>query len=443
MKTPSRSKSPSRKGPALWIYATLAAAFLFRLGFGLCSEIWFIDQQQIYLIGLKFFTTGLWPYFGPDVAYHIQLPGALQGLVVGLPLFLCPIPEAPYIFLNLISFAGLCLFAWYCGKRLPKFPRWIIWTWLLTAPWTLNWSTNIDNLSYVLFGSCLFFIGFLEATPSLSLKLIPSSLANFLMGFGLLWNVQFHMSYVILVPFVMVSVYSQARLGKTRSIAGLFPFVLGTLTPGIFLVLTFLKYGFRGGSGGAGDAVAFNPENILSLFTILARFLSLASCEIPRFIGAHTDERFAYLSAHPWTAPFAVAAAALGILQAVALLFAWFRKKHPQKDWPAVKKLTLLTFLLIYGSFLFAIKAPAAHTFYLTLPIAMLYGFYAFIPWVSRKWFLNIAKALLVCNIVFHLGLAASNFQAKSLYKDRGIFVKAIEEKNYHLLGERRADTLY
>jgi hypothetical protein len=87
----------------------LMLAFLFRLAFGLCSEIWFIDQQQIYLIGLKYYATGLWPYFGPDVAVNIQLPGALQGLAVGLPLRFLPIPEAPYIFLNLLSFTGLCL----------------------------------------------------------------------------------------------------------------------------------------------------------------------------------------------------------------------------------------------------------------------------------------------------------------------------------------------
>jgi len=85
-------------------YSLLSISFLFRLAFGLCSEIWFIDQQQIYLIGLKYDTTGLWPYFGPDVGTNIQLPGALQGLVVGLPLRIWPIPESPYILLNLLSF---------------------------------------------------------------------------------------------------------------------------------------------------------------------------------------------------------------------------------------------------------------------------------------------------------------------------------------------------
>src|SRR5215470_12523802 len=94
----------------------LAAAFLFRLAFGLTSAFWRDDEKQIYLIGLKFFATRAWPYFGPDVAPHVQIPGALQGLLVGLPLFLLPIPEAPFLLLNLISFAGLCLFGWYCCR---------------------------------------------------------------------------------------------------------------------------------------------------------------------------------------------------------------------------------------------------------------------------------------------------------------------------------------
>jgi predicted membrane-bound mannosyltransferase len=61
----------------------LAVAFLFRLGFGVCSEFWNADEKQVYLIGLKYYTTGAWPYFGPDVASAIQIPGALQGLTAG------------------------------------------------------------------------------------------------------------------------------------------------------------------------------------------------------------------------------------------------------------------------------------------------------------------------------------------------------------------------
>jgi hypothetical protein len=418
----------------------LTLAFLFRLAFGLCSEIWFIDQQQIYLIGLKYYTTGLWPYFGPDVAGGIQLPGALQGLVVGLPLRLCPHPESPYIFLNLLSFVGLCLLAWYSSRRLPQFPRWIIWTWLLTAPWVLNWSTNIDNDSYVLFGSCLFFVGFFESLPPLTLNLIPKWLANLMMGFALGWNSQFHLSYVILIPFVLVSLGWQLLKNKPFSLVG---FLAGAAATYSFVIPTWVQYGFSKGSGNTVDAISFNPENFLSFFSVLFRYLALACCEIPRFIGANSANRLAFLNENWWLWPFGMVAAVLGFVQIGALLLGWFKTKHPRKDWFKVKTLTGLTFLLIYVSFLFAIKTPAAHTYYLTLPLVMIYGFYTLTPWVSKLWFSRLAAVLLVCNIIFQAGIAIHNLPTKSLYKDRALFVKAIEEKNYQILAERRPNTQY
>jgi len=426
-----------------WVCALLGLAFLFRLAFGLCTEIWFIDQQQIYLIGLKFYCTGLWPYFGADVAPHIQLPGALQGLVVGGPLFICPIPEAPYILLNLLSFTGLCLFAWYCSQRLPRFPKWILYAWLLTAPWVMNWSTNIDNDSYVLFGSCLFFIGFLETVPALSLKRLPPAAASFLMGFALFWDIQFHMSYVLLFPFVLASAYFQWKSPGIKAGLNLAVFLLGCLTTGVFILPTLANYGWSQGSGGAENAVAFNPGNLLGFFDILFRYLSLACCEIPRFIGANNADRLDFLRENFWVAPFAVVAGILGMIQVTALIAGWFQKSHPQKDWMAVKGLALATFFLIYLSFLFAIKPPAAHTYYLTLPVAMLYGFYVFTPWVQKKGFLVAVTVLLACNILFHAGLALHNLPVKSLYKNRGLFCQAIAEKNYRLLGERRPDAKY
>lgn len=424
----------------------LALAFLFRLAFGLCSEIWFIDQQQIYLIGLKYYTTGLWPYFGPDVAENIQLPGALQGLVVGLPLRIWPIPESPYLFLNLLSFTGLCFLAWYTCRRLLRFPRWIIWTWLLTAPWVLNWSTNIDNDSYMLFGSCLFFIGFLETLPPLTMALVPIWLANYLMGFALGWNAQFHLSYVLLFPLVLVSLVWQATapgVALKKKLLDLIVFLSGALTTYSLIIPTWIQYGFSKGSGNTAQAVTFNPENLFSFFIVLFRYLALACCEVLRFIGANTSNRLGFLNENWWLWPFTAVAFILGLVQVVVLFLGWFQKNHPQKDWLAIKALTALTFLLIYVSFLFAIKTPAAHTYYLTLPIVMIYGFYALNLYANRSWFSHLAGILLICNLVFHAGLALHNLPVKSLYKNRDLFVKAIQAKNYQLLGERRPNTQY
>jgi len=163
--------------------ALLLLAFAFRLFVGLCSQFRDSDTKQIYLLGLKFYTTHAWPYFGPDVVWgEIQIPGALQALLVGAPFFVLPIPESPYILLNILSFASLCLLAWYCCKRLPEMPSWLVWSWLLTAPWVLDLSTTIYNPSYILPGSIVFFVGALESYQFTTKNVIAPWLANFMMG---------------------------------------------------------------------------------------------------------------------------------------------------------------------------------------------------------------------------------------------------------------------
>ena len=146
--------------------ALLLLLFAYRLAFGLTVEFWFIDELQIYLIGLKFYTTGQWPFFGPDLVLKgiSQIPGALQGLLVGLPFYVAPVPEAPFVLLNVLSFAALAFLAWYGQRRVPSLPRWVVFGLALTLPWTLFYSTHIVNPSYVLFGAVLFWVGAVEAT---------------------------------------------------------------------------------------------------------------------------------------------------------------------------------------------------------------------------------------------------------------------------------------
>jgi len=425
----------------------LLCAFLFRLSFGLCSQFWTDDERQVYLIGLKFYSTCAWPYFGPDVSSGVQVPGALQGLLTGLPLFAAHVPEAPFVLLNLLSFASLCFFAWYCTRRLPGTPAWFIWGWLLTAPWTLNFSTHVVNPSYVLTGGILFFVGALETIPATRKALVPTRLANFMMGFALLWVMQLHLSWVALVPFLLASVYSQLRERGTKARAPLGWLAFGAALCGALLAPTFLKYGLTNGAGGTGEMLAPNASNVARVLNpvegVPARFLSLASFELARFVGRDTAERLAFLREHLWLAPFAVFLGAVGILQPAALIVLWFRKRDARDDWPAVKWLSLLTVLLLCTLFLFSAKPPASHTFYVTFPVAALYGFYCWDMLFRKRGWRTFAKVFLVCGVVFHAGLAAHNFSRVSLYTDRRAAQSAINEKNPALLGERRPGSLY
>src|SRR6266498_2008654 len=294
----------------LLFFSLLPLAFLFRLFVGLCSQFRDPDTKQTYLLGLKFYTIGAWPYFGPDVTNNIQIPGALQGLVVGLPFYFLPIPEAPYLLLNVLSFSSLCFFAWYCTRRLPELPKWFVWSWLLTAPWTLYLSTHIYNPSYVLPGSILFFVAAIETYPFLSRDLVPRQWANFMMGLSVFWIMQFHLSWVVLVPYVILSFYFQARELGGRVLSSIMWFTAGAMITGSFLFPTFIRYGFAEGLGSTSESVGFNFDNLSQHLNvvegILGRFLSFASFELPRFIGANTAARLAFMWDKPWLIPFVI-----------------------------------------------------------------------------------------------------------------------------------------
>ena len=147
----------SMSGGTRRLVAFLAVAFVLRLAFGLAFDFWGDDEFQIYLIGLKYYTTGAWPLYGPDVVYtETRLPGGMQGLLVGGPFWIAPWPEAPYILLNALSLGALALLAWYIGRRLPDLPRWFLWIWVFFSPWTLDISAHIINTSYAILGAIVF-----------------------------------------------------------------------------------------------------------------------------------------------------------------------------------------------------------------------------------------------------------------------------------------------
>src|SRR6185295_17678014 len=221
----------------------LVALFAFRLWFGLSREFFFEDETQIFLIGFRYVATGEWPFFGPDVVWtKSEIPGALQGLLVGIPLRIAPYPEAPYVLLGLLSFAALCAFAWYVGEHRPTAPRWLVWGWLLTIPWTIEFSGHLINTSYILPASLIFFLGFFESVPALSLARIPPAAAHAMMGAALIWLIQIHMSWPLLLPFAAIAWISRAREGVKRLALDAVAFAAGAAVPAVLLVPTLLQH---------------------------------------------------------------------------------------------------------------------------------------------------------------------------------------------------------
>ena len=419
----------------------LAAAVAARLVFGLAGELWGPDELQIFLIGLQFYTTGQWPLYGPDVVYtQTQVPGGLQGLLIGGPMYLWAAPEAAYVLLNLLSFAALTLLAWYIGKRLPSVPRWFLWPWIFFSPWTLDLSTHITNPSYVLFGAVLFFVSACELTPALRIGAVPAALAQFGLGFGWLWVYQLHLSASLLGPIALLVLALAAREDWRRVARGLPWLVVGATVAGATLLPTLIADGLHGVVATTQANMAFTPASLMRLPDLAAKFFSFGSFELARFVGPNSDERLAFLARYWWAAPFAAFAALCGVAQTAVLIAGLIWPGNDQHGWRAVKLATLTSLALLCTAFAFSIKEPASHVFYVMLPVVEIYAFYWWDRLLRDRRIRALAVALLVAGAVTHVALGIRNFRERSLYVNRTLVMRAIAEKDYRLVGERRPD---
>ena len=408
-----------------------------------------IDEIQTYLLGLKYYATNAWPYYGNDVitppdnlALLTQDPGALESLMIGLPLKLWPSPLAPFIFLNLFSMAGLSFLAWYCSKRLPRLSPWFIFTWVLMAPWCVHYTTGMINLSYTIAFSAFFFVAWMESVPALSLNWIAPPLANILMGFFFSGWLQFHRTWVLLGPFLALSFFLQWK--KTGKITGPLYFALGALPLCLLILPTLLQSTYHFSRDVSGLSYGFNFHNFLRFFTTLAQFLSLASFEAPRFIGAHTVERIQYLKQNFILIP-GLFLWYFGILQPLIFLGFLFDAKNPAPHWKLIRWLLIGTFLLVFSSLLFTVKNPDINTYCEMLPVVMIYSLYVWERCWTYSWGKGLLQFFIACVLIFQVAwLIDKAPQNQSFYlKYQPSIAQAIEKNDYHLLGERRQGAFY
>ncbi len=427
-----------RSRTAVWGLA-LVGLFAFRLLYGLCYDIFSEDQTQIFLIGLRAFAAGRWPFFGADVVWtQSQIPGALQGLLVSVPLMVAPYPEAPFVLLGLLSMAAVALLAWYVCLRLPSLPRWLVWGWLMTLPWTLNYGTSLINPSYMLAGAIVFFVGFFEASPRFSIGRLPSALSLAMMGFGVGWVMQIHMSWPLLLPYAGLVLLERARANWRTSARDAAAMAGGFAIPGLLLLPTLVAYGLHAGGGGTGRNIHVHFTSPAVLLTTTGRFLSFASLEVLRFIGTDTPKRVVFLTRNPWLAPLVALVWAIGIAQPLVMAALWFKRRHPARaDWPALRALVAASPVLVYAAYCFVMEPPQAHSFYVLSPIAMLFAAYCW-SFVDRPAWRTAAAVVLAANIAVHLGLALTLGPQRSMYKNRAVLAAAIAERNTNYFAHRR-----
>jgi hypothetical protein len=422
-----------------WLFAAaLVALFAFRLYFGLSSRFFTEDESQIFLIGLRYYATGHWPYFGPDVVWTAsEIPGALQGLLIGAPLTAVPVPESPIVLLNIVSFASLAALAWYITRRVPSVPRWLVWGWAMTVPWTLEFSTHITNPSYVLAGAVVFFIGFFEAVPAIRVGVLPVPAAFLAMGAGVGWIMQVHMSWYLTLPYLGFVWLSRRADGFAKMALYVAAGAAGAALPGLALFPTALQYGATGGSGGTLRNLHIHFVSPVEILVTLARVFSFSSLEINRFIEVDGARRLLYLRSHLWLIPPMALVWATGMVQPVWMLVSWFRSRLTSPDWRALRLVVAFSVGLVYFSYWFAIEPPQAHAFYLVAPVSFLFAAYCWSMIDSPGW-RKAAAVILAVNIAYEVGFAATQFSTTSLYTNRRAVTQAIALKSPEMFGHRR-----
>jgi len=422
----------------------LLALFAFRLWFGLSREFFFQDETQIFLIGLRYYATGQWPFFGPDVVWtRSEIPGALQGLLIGLPMRVAPFPESPYVLLALLSFGALCAFAWYIGEHRPAVPRWLIWGWLLTIPWTIEFSGHLINTSYILPASLIFFLGFFESVPALRIGRIPPAAAHAMMGAALTWVMQIHMSWPLLLPFAAVAWISRRHDGIVRLGLNAAAFAAGAALPAVLVAPTLVQLGATNGSGGVLRNFHLHAVNPWIVVTTLARFFAFVSLEIVRFIAIDGPKRLEFFQQHPWLAPLAAVVFVAGVVQPLWMFADCVRSASRWPDestrtrWQTLRLLVAVSVLMVYGSYWLVMEPPQAHAFYVLAPIAFVFAAYWW-TMVDSPWARRVAAVTLAASVMFHAGLGWAQAPEQSLYRNRGVVAAAVRLKQPEMFAHRR-----
>ncbi|HEY3876591.1 MAG TPA: hypothetical protein VGM92_14035 [Candidatus Kapabacteria bacterium] len=421
---------------------------LIRFAFSLTNEFWFPDQDvlQIYLIGLKSFTTHSYPYFGADLVYnHSQIPGALQGFLVSAGWYVWKIPESPFIVLNILLSASLGLLAWYTSKRLPDLPKVFIWAYLFLIPWSFCFFTRIVNPSYVIPGAILFFIAFFETYPLLRVNVVSKRLSFFLMGFAICWTMQLHLSWILFGPFAALSFFYLLKGKNWRTTRiGVVSFLVGCIVSGSLLLPTLLRFGFSPNEGSSSapstlGLIQVNLENAKELFRDITMYYGYGSFDITRFIAAHTPERIQFLKDYLWAAPFGVFLALIGIAQVIFLLYKTARPGREDGMRP-LRNMLLLGLAALYGSSLFSKVRVPAHAAVLLFPLVALFLLHSFRTPLTRKWIQWFSVAVFFSAIITYAAIGWRNFTTISMYRNREAIVRALDSSDYTIVGRRRDD---
>jgi len=409
---------------------------IFRIMLGIWTNFAHEDYIQIYLLGLENAYSGLWSYWGPEIVWsQTRLPGAMQGLLAGLPLRVTGSAYAPIIFSNLISAAGLILMAFYSKKRFPRLSIEFLLILFLLLPFCLFNGTVLLNTAYLILSGAVLFIAVAELFLYREELIFKDPSYYFLgMGMALLFTYQLHLTWVMFLPFIFVLLYfewkrKEISLGKLLLYLG-----LGMMLTGVTLIPTIWTYASEMFMNSEGN-LTFQPERFGRIFDLLARYFSMAIFDITQDFDVIdlAMKKSLLVKSLVWVLK------AVSILHFILLALYLFRLR---KSTVVQKTLLLFLLTLIMSLCLFVLgnKHLSARTYILLYPIPVWLSLYVYQELFQYDW---VKKTVLTC-----LGLVFLTFTSIGLMNRGDIYSfeykiddieKAMQERNPGAFSERRA----
>jgi len=361
------------------IFFIILVSLIVRLAFAPYLHFGF-DEHVTYAVGHDFFVNGIPPFYGVTLSTGSTVPGMLQGILTGIPLFFSKgeVIGAAY---GLVLWTMLGLWLLFCALRklfTEISPEWLA-VFVFFAPWTIMLS-SVMNPHYLLLFAVMFYVSALQLAGDPEKKS-----AHFAMAFSIPMMFQLHLSAFLPLAHWMVLVFIGA-LPFPKMKQSVLGFGLGSLliVPAIIQKFFMPATNAVQHSVNLASSIAISAKPLLEFPRIFFRFLSFSTGDTTRFVTTHGYlEIFSILAGRPILMLFyfiAMLVSAylvwLGLCyfkRYVSCMKACFGFRLALGFSVAQKRalIVITSVCVATGLFAFASRSPSAQTIWVLFPLAM------------------------------------------------------------------------
>lgn len=424
-----------KKTQEYWFFGLLSIVLIaFRTWLGAHINFCHEDYEQVYLIGLEYITKDGWSYWGPDVVWsETRLAGALQAMLVGIPLSLSKNAIAPFVLSNIISSLGLILLSLYISYRL-NYSKILVLIFVMSLPFMLYHGSVLLNTAYLLLPGALVIISVLELFLYRDDTLLKNKYLYFgIMGFSVFFVYQLHLTWVMILPYMVVLAFLEWRRKELSLIKISLYTLIGMCLSFTLIAPTLFKFHELIFSGVEGN-LALNLGKVFSIVDLTTRILTYTSFNV-----STTFEFYGLASINNAFIQYGlIALKYIGVLQLLGFfILLWLKRK----DTKLMLLLLLFCLSLLMALFLYVIsnKHLESRTYILLFALPVFVFFYSLQGIQDKKWFTPMMYFVALMSLGLHLGVGLENRSSKySINRYQEKVQKAIESKDARHFGIRR-----